>query len=100
AAILVDRLARDENGRTEERLCRGPLLSRAQYLVDVEQWGYQDARLRPRGAMSAEQVGRWTAGIDTDQPGVGIPYLPAHEHESSREPPATACTERSPKARG
>jgi hypothetical protein len=26
-------------------LCRGTLLSRQQYLVDIEQWGYRDARL-------------------------------------------------------
>jgi hypothetical protein len=47
-----------------QRLCRGTLLSREQYLVDVEQWGYTDARLRPEGAMSAEEIRRWTAAID------------------------------------
>jgi hypothetical protein len=43
------------------RLCRGPLLSRTQYLADTEHWGYQDARLRPWGRMSEEEVNRWTA---------------------------------------
>ena len=28
-------------------LCRGPLLSRAQYLPDIGWWGYDDARLEP-----------------------------------------------------
>ena len=36
-----------------ERLCRGTLLSRYQYLVDLQLWNYQDARLlvpRPEAA--------------------------------------------------
>jgi Uncharacterised nucleotidyltransferase len=46
------------------RLCRGTLLSRQQYLVDVEEWGYADARLKPYGNMTDAQIGQWTAGID------------------------------------
>jgi Uncharacterised nucleotidyltransferase len=42
-----------------ERLCQGTLLSRSQYLVDVECWGYQDARLVPRGALDPDQMVRW-----------------------------------------
>ncbi len=45
-------------------LCRGTLLSREQYLVDFEQWGYQDARLPPFGDLTPEEVKLWTAGID------------------------------------
>jgi hypothetical protein len=45
----------------EEKICRGPLLSRMQYLTDTERWGYQDARLSPRGDMTAEQITHWTA---------------------------------------
>jgi hypothetical protein len=54
-------------GRLRERepavpgLCRGPLLSRSQYLADTEHWGYEDARLRPAGQMTPEEVQRWTA---------------------------------------
>lgn len=48
----------------DERLCRGTLLSREQYLVDTESRGYRDARLRPDGAMTPAQVARWTAAID------------------------------------
>lgn len=33
-------------------VCRGPLLSRAQYLPDIEQHGYRDARLTPRVALA------------------------------------------------
>ncbi len=46
------------------RLCRGPLTSRAQYLVDVQLWGYEDARLLPHGSMSEEDASIWTAAID------------------------------------
>jgi hypothetical protein len=48
----------------DERLCGGTLLSRAQYLHDLDAWGYRDARLPPTGAMSVDDVARWTAGID------------------------------------
>jgi hypothetical protein len=46
-----------------ERVCRGTLLSRAQYLIDVARWGYQDARSAPGGPMSAEDVKHWTAAM-------------------------------------
>lgn len=41
-------------------LCRGTLLSRTQYLYDVENWGYIDARLSPPSTMTARDVDRWT----------------------------------------
>jgi hypothetical protein len=44
----------------EKRLCRGTILSRGQYLIDVEEWGYHDARLEPLGRMTEEEVGIWT----------------------------------------
>jgi hypothetical protein len=46
------------------RVCRGPLTSRAQYLVDVQLWGYEDARLLPHGSLSEEDASIWTAAID------------------------------------
>lgn len=53
-------------------LCKGTVLSRTQYVVDVEQWGYQDARVEPHGAMSADDAATWTeAGLEqqrTDVP--------------------------------
>ena len=48
----------------DSKVCQGTLLSRQQYLVDVDEWGYEDARVRPRGAMTEEQVEEWTAAID------------------------------------
>jgi hypothetical protein len=47
-----------------EPVCRGTLLSRAQYRVDVNGWGYKDARLDPRVAMSEEDIAHWTRAID------------------------------------
>jgi hypothetical protein len=67
---LTARLAAetDAPGREDDRLCYGTLLSRAQYLPDVTQWGYRDARLAPRGSMTAADVERWTRGIEADGP--------------------------------
>jgi hypothetical protein len=42
---------------------RGTLLSRAQYLADTEEWGYRDARLLPEGALTADEIARWTAPV-------------------------------------
>jgi hypothetical protein len=50
-----------------ERLCRGPLLSRAQYLIDVEQWGYFDVRRPPFGQMSSNDWLKWTNAINAAQ---------------------------------
>ncbi|HXJ81446.1 MAG TPA: nucleotidyltransferase [Candidatus Methylomirabilis sp.] len=46
------------------RICRGPLTSRAQYLADVQLWGYEDARLSPHGSMTEGDASTWTAAID------------------------------------
>ncbi|MBA2664231.1 MAG: nucleotidyltransferase [Bradymonadaceae bacterium] len=42
----------------EERLCQGTLLSRTQYRIDIDQWGFEDARVRPRGTMSTSEAQR------------------------------------------
>jgi hypothetical protein len=72
-ARIPDWVLRDLLGRLQEemaspppteRVCQGTLLSRAQYLVDIESWGYLDARLAPRGKMTAEQIAHWTSAID------------------------------------
>jgi len=48
------------------RVCQGTILSRAQYRVDVDRWGYADARLPPLGSMTGEQIAHWTAAIERD----------------------------------
>jgi hypothetical protein len=62
---LVNRLlAEMEVPTRDSKVCQGTLLSRAQYLVDVDEWGYDDARQAPRGSMTPEQIAEWTAAID------------------------------------
>jgi hypothetical protein len=57
---------------SDERVCRGTLLSRAQYLVDVEAWGYADARLAKPAPMRAEDVRAWTdASPPASRPAAG-----------------------------
>lgn len=48
-------------------LCRGTILSRGQYLVDIEEWGYCDARLEPLGRMTEEEVWIWTEEARREQ---------------------------------
>jgi hypothetical protein len=45
-----------------ERVCQGTLLSREQYLTDLG-WGYEDARLIPRGNMTRAETDQWTEVI-------------------------------------
>jgi putative nucleotidyltransferase-like protein len=64
---LVGRLLQEmESPEPGGRVCRGTLLSRAQYLVDIDHWGYRDSRLGPDATMSRRDVARWTAAIDDD----------------------------------
>jgi hypothetical protein len=51
-----------------ERVCRGTLLSRAQYRVDVDRWAYLDPRLAPHGNLTEREAEIWTAGIANDGP--------------------------------
>jgi hypothetical protein len=46
-----------------DKLCQGTLLSREQYLVDLNEWSYVDARIQPLGNMTVEQVACWTEAI-------------------------------------
>jgi len=68
-SALAGRLSGDASNpqdEEDERVCRGPILSRSQFLVDTLQWGYVDARLRPEGSMSPEDVARWTIAAEKD----------------------------------
>ena len=62
---LLARLREDTAGESQEgNFCRGTLLSRGQYLPDVERWGYLDARSRERVKMTPEEILAWTTAID------------------------------------
>ena len=46
---MLDRLRGEmQSPPTAGRLCQGTLLSKAQYAIDLDRWGYQDARCQPR----------------------------------------------------
>jgi hypothetical protein len=64
---LLSRLKRDSPADPELRVCRGTLLSRAQYLVDVDKWNYLDARLVPFGTMTPEEMVVWTEAIASER---------------------------------
>ncbi len=59
---LVGRL-REEIGApdAEEPVCYGTLLSWSQYLGDVFGGSFRDARIRPYGTLTPDEVARWTA---------------------------------------
>jgi hypothetical protein len=72
AAVMLELMGRLDAELTRparDRACQGTLISRAQYLVDLERWGYTDPRLAPHGNMTAEEREVWTAGIAKDGPG-------------------------------
>lgn len=59
---LVRRLEEETEGPdSADPVCYGTLLSWSQYLGDVLGGSFRDARVRPFGNMSAEEVARWTA---------------------------------------
>jgi hypothetical protein len=64
---VVEDLARrvvEQRQDSSDRACYGTLLSRQQYLHDIERLGYVDARLPPRGTMTPAETAIWTAAIE------------------------------------
>ena len=59
---LSGRLSRLEQ-HDAEHVCYGTILSREQYLYDVNVLGYEDARLVPRGTMTLRDLEIWTEAI-------------------------------------
>ena len=64
---LIARLQQETPAAGDSRLCRGTLLSRQQYLVDVEKWGFKDARLQERVHMSSTDIARWTEASEKQE---------------------------------
>jgi hypothetical protein len=60
-AALADRLRR-EPAHSSTGLCQGTLLSRQQYLLDLDE-GLIDAREVPHGTMTKEEIAIWTDAI-------------------------------------
>lgn len=63
AWVRHDLLDRAKGAPAAVHRCQGTYLSRAQYLVDLDRWGYQDARLVD-GTMTPTEVDAWTAAIE------------------------------------
>jgi putative nucleotidyltransferase-like protein len=64
-ADLVNRLV-NESGSEMTRVCRGTLISRQQYLRDIQERGFIDARLEDRVRMTRDDIARWTEAIARD----------------------------------
>ncbi len=60
---LIERLRDETATLVADRVCRGTLLSRAQYLADVQKRGFRDARLEQRAHMDAGDIAHWTRAI-------------------------------------
>jgi hypothetical protein len=90
---LIGRLSREVFGRDGEAatapaaVCFGTVLSRAQYLFDVANHGYLDARLPPSGTLSAEEVEKWTAAIEEDARGPGLAVDVGRGARAPADPP-------------
>jgi predicted nucleotidyltransferase len=67
---LVARLADEirQPPPEDRHICAGTLLSREQYLHDVERLGYMDGRLTKASTMTEEDVSHWTQSIPSRQP--------------------------------
>jgi len=55
--IDADRIRREP----DKHICRGTMLVWDQYEIDIREWGYQDARVRPLGNLTQAEVDQWTA---------------------------------------
>ena len=62
---LLQWASEDQHVAEHEAICRGTLLSREQYLVDLNERGLRDARLD--GNMTPADVEHWTAAIHSEE---------------------------------
>jgi hypothetical protein len=69
---LAYRLRRESRGPEDgDAVCQGVLLSRKQYRVDVESWGFRDARLDPDVSMTERDIENWT-GAASGEPSAAL----------------------------
>jgi hypothetical protein len=70
--LIPERVLRELLGRLHyevgvpsptDPVCQGTLLSREQYLYDIEHRGLEDGRVEPRGPLTTEDVELWTEAI-------------------------------------
>ncbi|HET9391258.1 MAG TPA: hypothetical protein VFO44_16545 [Steroidobacteraceae bacterium] len=62
---FVGLLEREARARPPaQHMCQGTLLSREQYLVDVQEWGFADVRNTKASMMTARDIVLWTDAIN------------------------------------
>jgi predicted nucleotidyltransferase len=64
---LIARLRSEQGTAAANRICRGTLLSRKQYLLDIQKRGFRDARLQARVHMNARDIAHWTKAITKEE---------------------------------
>ena len=65
---LIGRLDRElRTAPPQAKACQGTLLSREQYLVDIQRWGLEDARHTKTSSINPDDVVLWTAAIDENK---------------------------------
>jgi hypothetical protein len=63
-ATLLEMLEQEiQAGPPANRICQGTLISREQYLTDIEKWGFEDARLTMTYALTEAEIADWTRAI-------------------------------------
>jgi hypothetical protein len=60
---LIARLRSEQGTVGATRICNGTLLSRKQYLLDIQERSFRDARLQARVHMNAKDIAHWTRAI-------------------------------------
>lgn len=100
---LLDRLQHEtQTPAPAVHLCAGTLLSREQYLPDVERQGYRDGRVEPFGAMTPQEVADWTEAIPSRAPSPDDVDVPPDDAPAEVElkPPAPAKAAEPPAEHG
>lgn len=65
---LTERLSAEVNDAPmPHAVCRGPVLSRAQYLPNLAEGELVDGRLVPWGLMTTDEIAKWTEAIDEEE---------------------------------
>ena len=64
---LIARLQSEKSAPGAKLICNGTLLSRKQYLHDVQERGFRDARLQTRVGMNASDIAHWTKAISKEE---------------------------------
>src|SRR5213592_4389886 len=68
---LIARLRSERRTAGADPICRGTLLSRKQYLMDIQDRGFRDARLQQRVHMNANDIAHWTRAIAKEEKAQG-----------------------------